>query len=232
MSDDRPIVIVSMTTIPQRNGTLGRTLASLKAQTYRPTEVRLYAPSLVDVSYIDDDTRVIRVSDLGPVTKAYALTDPKLPPDAIVVTVDDDIVYQPDWLAVLVAGAEAYQHCAVGMSGWTIAQLVRNGQYQFVRAPGACDVLEGWAGVAYRKKFFGGANGLGLFEPGHLLFPPPEAKYVDDVWISHLLDRRGIPRRVIHAPMATDVEKKPGLHHRPDFREMNRVAAGKLFGEP
>ena len=98
----------------------------------------------------------IEVADLGPVTKLSAVADPDLPDDAIIVTCDDDQIYRPEWLATLVDAAERDPGSALGLSGWNVAGFLRDparGRHVWMRAP-CRDVLEGFAGVAYRKSFF------------------------------------------------------------------------------
>lgn len=103
-------VIISMTSIKSRIGTLNWTLDSIYAQTLQPTEVRLYAePEVVEhdglISY--PSLRRIATEDRGPITKISAIGDPDLGDDDIIITIDDDIVYHPIWLETLVAGARA-----------------------------------------------------------------------------------------------------------------------------
>ena len=108
----------------------------------------------------------------------------------------------------------------VPFSGWDVDKfLAGTGRYRFKSAPSACDVLEGWSGAAYRRRFF---DGVDIFDV------PPVYKFVDDVWISSRLHRRGITRRLIATPTAFVSNPYPGgsgLHTRYDFIEMNRLAA-------
>lgn len=208
-------VIVSMTTIPRRNGLVDPTIASLKAQTLPPDEIRIYMPP--GCAPIRGATNIRRDHDAGPVMKISAVCDPEVPDNALIVTVDDDVVYKPDWLETLVNGAFQYPGEAVGMSAWNVSDFLarENGFYQFVQKPGLCDVLQGVAGVAYWKWYFDES----------ILTPPKEFRFVDDVWISSELHRRGIPRRFLRDPMLVSTDTTPGLHDRPDFVELNRRAS-------
>ena len=208
-------IIISMTSIPSRNGTLGPTLQSLLDQTRKADEIRLYLNDGCEGVSMPD-VRCYWGSDHGPVTKLSAALDASLPPDTIVVTADDDILYEPTWLGTLVAGAIAYPTDAVAMAGWNVGLFLQGGHaYQWKKAPATCDVIEGWAGVAYRRSFFG----------PDVIEPPAEFKWVDDVWISSYLHRRGITRRLVHTPLARSRSELPGLHNREDFVELNRRAA-------
>ena len=154
--DPMPRIIISLTTHPGRNGTLQPTIDSLLAQTRAPDEIRLYHGA--GCRDLPSGCRCIEVADIGPLTKLTAVTDPSLRPDDLVITVDDDQRYQETWLARLLELAAAFPDDAVGFSGWNADELLRGGSYVFHKKSGACDVLEGWAGAAYRPRFFGPAS--------------------------------------------------------------------------
>jgi hypothetical protein len=206
-------VIVCLTSIPARNGTLRTTLASLATQSRAPDEIRLYG----DANVAGDGHPVIRVRDRGPVTKLTAAGDHELAPDDVIVTCDDDVTYPVTWLEHLVAASELTPNAAIGFSGWNASDFLLNGErgYYIWANPGYCDVLEGFAGVAYRRGFF----------TDDVLEPPEAFRWVDDVWISSYLHKRSIPRRVIRGPHGRAQERLPGLHNRPDFLKLNRNAA-------
>lgn len=211
-----PPIVLSMTTVPARRGTLGPTLYSLKRQTLAH-DLRIYAGPCCDVP----QNLWVPYRDHGPVTKIAAVLDAVVPEDALVVTVDDDIIYEPTWLETLVAAAARHAG-AVGFSGWS-ADRFRAGEHEYRwHKPGeTCDVLEGWCGVAYRRAWF---------DPS-ILEPPEPFRLVDDVWISSYLARKGIERRVIGWPLAAPKQDPlPGLHDRVDFKAMNARAA--LLGFP
>lgn len=224
-----------MTSIPARNGTLHPTLLTLVNQTLMADQLRLYLidgcevpSSQIDVPW--DQLRfggltpqIYWTTDHGPLTKLSAAVDPAVPGDALIVTVDDDILYDSNWLETLVDASKAIPNEAIGFSGWNAWRFLNDpdgGQYVWATTYDACDVLEGWPGAAYRKRWFGAD-----------LFAMPEAfRYVDDVWISGYLHKRGVKRRVIRQPMAHPKPSAiPGLHDRSDFVELNRQAARLAF---
>ncbi len=208
-----------MTTVPSRNGTLGKTIASLRRQLVKADEIRLYlTPGCEPI----DGVRCLEVEDRGPVTKLSAVTDESLHPDTLVITVDDDVEYQPGWLRKLVLSAKRYPNDALGMSGWNARGFIAdpvNGTYAWAMRVGSCDVLEGCGGVAYRRRFF---------EPD-VMNPPAEFRFVDDVWISSYLARRKIKRRLVGLKMSHS-RSHDGLSYRSDFVELNRRAAILGFG--
>ena len=84
---------------------------------------------------------------------------------------------------------------AVGLSGWNAGDHVQRPTPAFQasdfvgqhlpahRLPAAVDVLEGYAGVLYRRHY------LELDQLARFSGAPPEAHYADDVWISGSLAR-------------------------------------------
>ena len=227
-----------MTSIPARRGTLGPTLDSLRAQTIKPDSIQLHA---VDAALDFDFSGWPELElhhlerDPGPVAKLSALNDRTLDDDDLVVTVDDDQIYEPRWLEMLVAGAKAHPDCAVGMAGWNANNFIEakrrgdpeGGFYNWAHAPGFCDVLEGFAGVAYRKRFFWIDS---FWNRASVLNPMPIFDRVDDVWIAYYLKNRGVKRALVHTKMC---HERPGalsgLHNHPEFVSWNRRAAMFAF---
>jgi hypothetical protein len=234
-------VVVCLTTLPSRlNSTLPAVLESLSAQTYRADEYRLYLcrGDLTLAPPWPRWVRVLVVPDLGPLTKLSAAVDPTLPPDTIIVTADDDVIYDRDWLETLVkhakdAGASATP-AAVGFCGWSARALVQLGRWAWDRGYGDTDVLEGWAGAAYRRKWFDPAGTTGALG---ILDPPVPYRWVDDVWISSWLARRGIRRKTITMGQVIPATPTPegqrsGLHRQPGWLELNREACRLGFRLP
>lgn len=213
-------VVVSSTTIPGREVSLAATLDSLRAQTRPPDEIRLHLdPFRPGYHYASNHYASIvhPARDRGPLTKLSAVLDPELADDTIIVTVDDDIVYEPTWLEQLLDAAALRPDEAIGMSGWNVRRMLASerGGFEFVRPPATCDVLEGWSGALYRRRFF----------DVDVMEAPDAFRCADDVWISSYLAARGIGRRVVCRPLAKEFDRTQlGLHNRPDFRELNRRA--------
>ena len=233
-------IILSMATIPSRIGTYGPTFASLETQSLKFD--KLFIAGVEEISahlFFDVDTHFAwdfePHEDRGPVNKLAVLYQPWLTDDDIIVTIDDDIIYQPKWLETLVEGARKHPNKAVGFCGWNAYDFIDardcqregGGWYVWPPNPGPCDVLEGWSGIAYRRSFF-------YFDPligPSVMLPPAEFRFVDDVWIAYHLHRRGIARQLIGHPMSKERDGAlPGLHHRPDFVDLNRQAALIAFG--
>ena len=103
-------LIVSLTSYPPRFAVLAKTLRSLLDQQVKPDRLVLWiahedvAHLPVDVLSLEAHGLEIRsCEDLGPFKKLVpALVDH---PAATIVTADDDLYYQPNWLEALVEGA-------------------------------------------------------------------------------------------------------------------------------
>jgi hypothetical protein len=210
--------IISLTTIPSRLATLEPTIDSLLCQGVKADEIRLHVTPSCEGKTIKLPITCVHVAkDWGPVTKLYAATDSRFAPDDLIITVDDDIYYKPNWLATILEAANRWPDNAIGFSGWNVGGFLEGtGSYQFASAPCFVDVVEGWSGAAYRKRFFDGVD---------ILNSPPAFQFVDDVWISSRLHKHGIKRRLVAFPMEKPIDSNaPGLHKRLDFVELNRHA--------
>lgn len=219
-------VIISLTTIPKRGKLLAQAINSIRRQSAVAMidSLRINVPPGCSLEEPIESSSVPPINftwldrDYGPVTKLYAINLGELEPDDLVITIDDDIMYKPTWLMTIMEAAAKHPNDALGFSGWNVGGfLAGSGAYDFVTPPGVCDVLEGWAGAAYRHRFFDGVD---------MMNSPDAFKFVDDVWISSVLNKRGVVRRLIGFPQAMPIDSKaPGLHTRRDFVEMNRNAA-------
>ena len=216
-------VILSGTTYAGRNGTVQPTIDSLLAQTYRPDDIRLYCQPGCEDLPVGDGLSRIPCPNYGAVSKLTAVLDARLEPETIIVTYDDDTIYPPGWLATLVADAEAHPRCAVGHSGWRIDRIMAQPHgWVVAEPPGRVDVLEGYAGIAYRRWFFG-ADALDL---------RPQMRRSDDVSTCAYLHRHGIACIRTRDPVVviTPEAHATGLHSLPDFKVTTRSAVRLGFG--
>ena len=245
-------IVVSVTTIPSRERLLKKCLESLAAQRFQPDEILLCLPTLSKrekvpystPSWLGDFPRV-RVAtceeDWGPGTKLLGALRAVEDPETIVITVDDDISYEPHLIEKLVRHSLDDPDAAVGFRGWNAESLIREHNYDFVyeewerrRAyPARVNILEGYGGVAYRRRFFDAT----IFDYSGA---PEAAFYVDDVWISGHLAMRRIPR-VVHRycvgkivdadawqklwPPSERAPEAAGVSRAPEARDRNRTTA-------
>jgi hypothetical protein len=205
-------IVVSLTTIPSRVHHLQEIVTCLKKQTLQVNRIyinlpiwserenRPYpTPSLND----DSQVKVIRCADHGPITKLYPILDEELDPETLIITVDDDIDYIPERIALLVKWAKNYPDSAIGGSGFIIGNWWNFfGTICQPKNSMRVDVLEGYSGCAYRRKFF--KNDIIDYTGA-----PTEAFYHDDVWISGYLAARNIPR-IVHPSNEKNKEGNSG----------------------
>lgn len=247
-------VIVSMTTIPSRWELLQKALDSIGKQRLMPDRILVCVPEVsrregtpyVIPEWLADaravGIEVIRTpQDYGPATKLVGCFPEVSDPDTIIVNVDDDSEYDSHLIEKLVDRALRYPKAAIGFSGINVGRLMRDGEYDLVyeqfgrrpQDPTPTNVIEAYAGVAYRRGFFGDdihdREGF-----------PPEAFFVDDFWFAGYLARKEIPKLVFHWSDLTLTreevwfrlwvqhglgnESNP-LHLLPGFKNKNRVVA-------
>jgi len=193
-------IVISLTTIPSRVLHLKGFLSLLQQQTFQPDRIYINLPKWSkreNCAYPEpdieetDQVRIIRCEDYGPITKLYPILSEELDPETIIITLDDDIEYIPDRIQQLVQMTREYPNAAIGGSGFILGELWNF--FGTVRTPKTAtlvDVLEGYSGCAYRRKFF--QDDLLNYDQA-----PKEAFYHDDVWISGHLARQNIPR-IVH----------------------------------
>jgi hypothetical protein len=160
-------IVVSMTTIPSRMGKMKPMIDSIRNQTRKPDWFVLWLPEKCEKEgtgytipdWLREDTRptVMACSrDWGPVTKIIPLLSMAWAPDTLLVTVDDDVVYDSHLIEELEKASESgkFPDSALGFVGVRIPK----GQYihaEFVKkweSDGmTVDLIGGYRGVAYRR---------------------------------------------------------------------------------
>jgi hypothetical protein len=209
-SDD-PRVIVSLSTVPDRIENLRPTIRSLLKQTRPPDEIVLAIPEFsvrerrpyIMPKYISRLPRV-RVlycgKDWGPATKFIAAIRAELAEgrkNTLIMVVDDDRLYPRDALETYLYYSEQLPHAALCFRGaampstldWDDAKMI---YAKDVREPEPVAVITGCGSYIVRPRFFDRS----LWDYSGA---PAVAFYIDDIWISAWLSRRGVKRYVIPA---------------------------------
>jgi len=165
------MTIISLTSIPPRFDGLGPVLESLLAQgadavvLALPQRFRRFDGVFAPPAVPRGVEVIVAEEDFGPACKL--LPAQTAFGDETIVICDDDCLYQPGWLAALVADHNGRN--AVAGSVFEVARLKRQGGV----------VAQGFAGV--------------LLPPGLCFAPPPEpCLYADDLWFSALLTQNGV----------------------------------------
>lgn len=215
-------VIVSLSTLPGRIANLRPTLHCLLGQTRPPDEIVLALP---DFSVREKagyaippwmaELRGVRIlhsaRDWGPATKFIPVIQEEIEagrPDTLIVMVDDDRIYPADMIATylhysaqLPAAALCFRGAAMPRSfDWRDAKMIHGDR---LRAPQAVAVITGCGSYLVKPKFFD--RSLWDYSAA-----PTAAFYMDDIWISGCLGRRGAKKYVV-----------------PTSRRMRSVAAQK-----
>ena len=209
-SDD-PRVIVSLSTVPDRIENLRPTIRSLLKQTRPPDEIVLAIPEFsvrerrpyIVPNYISrlPRVRVLRCrEDWGPATKFIAAVQAELAEareNSLIMVVDDDRLYPRDALETYLYYSEQLPNAALCFRGaampstldWDDAKMIYG---RDLREPCPVAVITGCGSYLVRPRFFDRS----LWDYSGA---PSVAFYIDDIWISAWLSRRGVKRYVIPA---------------------------------
>jgi hypothetical protein len=204
-------VIASLSTVPDRIGNLGPTIRSLLKQTRPPDEIVLAIPEFsvreqrpyVVPKYVSRLPRV-RVlhcaEDWGPATKFIGAIRDELTAgreNTLIMVVDDDRIYPSDALETYLFYSEQLSNAALCFRGaampstldWDDAKMI---YAEHLREPRPVAVITGCGSYLVRPRYFDQS----LWDYSKA---PSVAFYIDDIWISAWLSRRGVKRYVIPA---------------------------------
>ena len=204
-------VIASFTTLPDRIGNLEPTIRSLLDQTRPPDEIVLAIPQFsvrqkteyVLPAYLEKfpQVRILRCEkDWGPATKFIPTIQAERAANrerTLIVVVDDDRVYPKDALELFLHYHKQLPDAALCFRGaliprnlvWFLPKIFRASQIRETKRVG---VITGTAGYLIQPRFFDST----LWDYSSA---PASAFYVDDIWISGCLSRRGIEKYVVPA---------------------------------
>jgi hypothetical protein len=206
----QPRVVVSLTTIPSRLTRLRPALNSLLTQDYPPSAIYLAVPRQSErerkpyqmPGWLAEHPAVTVIDcerDWGPASKLLpTLLAERERPDTLVIAVDDDNVYPREMVATFVKFSQRLPDAALCFRGHVVAGRWKESPAVFgtrVSAPTRMDIITGCGGTLVKPRFFDDA----VFDYSGA---PPSAFFVDDVWISGHLARRGVPRYLIPSPAA------------------------------
>ena len=204
-------VIASLSTLPDRIANLEPTIRSLLKQTRPPDEIVLAIPEFsmreqrpyVVPKYIARLPRV-RVlhcaEDWGPATKFIGAIQDELAAgreNSLIMVVDDDRLYPRDALETYLYYSEQLPNAALCFRGaampstldWDDAKMI---YAKDLREPRPVAVITGCGSYLVRARFFDRS----LWDYSGA---PSVAFYIDDIWISAWLSRRGVKRYVVPA---------------------------------
>src|SRR5947208_16455138 len=208
---DNRRIIASLSTVPDRINNLRPTIRSLLKQTRPPDEIVLAIPEFslreqrryVVPKYISrlPRVRVLRCrEDWGPATKFIAAIQDELAAgreNTLIMVVDDDRLYPRDALETYLFYSEQLPNAALCFRGaampstldWDDAKMIHA---KDLREPRPVAVITGCGSYLIQPRFF--AESLWDYSGA-----PSVAFYIDDIWISAWLSRRGVKRYVVPA---------------------------------
>lgn len=204
-------VIASLSTLPDRIENLEPTLRCLLEQTRMPDEIVVAVPPFsnrqqkeyVIPGYLEKipRVRILRCQqDWGPATKFIPVIREELAAgrgNTLIMTVDDDRTYPRDALETYLHYHAQLPDAALCFRGaliphslvWFWPKIIRANQ---IREPKTVAVITGTASYLVQPRFFDSA----LWD---YTDAPKSAFYMDDIWISGCLDRRGVKKYVVPA---------------------------------
>lgn len=160
--------------------------------------------------------------DYGPSMKLLPVLEYEREPESIIITIDDDHVYNEEFLETILKYSKQYPDCAVGFDGWNVRSLIEKNKFEFfyenLDEPVSADVLAGFRGVLYKKKFF--TDDIFDYEGF-----PKIAFMQDDVWISAHLAKNNIKRLILPGFHSKEILMPHGLHRRLTFKRICRRMA-------
>lgn len=203
-------VIVTLSTTPYRINDMEATIQSILQQYRKPDQIYLSVPYIFkrdNIAYVLPDwlnnypeIKILRTEDYGPATKLLgALAQGELPPNAILITIDDDAIYPENFVLELAYHAHKNPNAAVGILGANpiydadgLIDLNSELGIKKISAENAkVSILQGYTGVAYRPKFFNE-------QVFYIVDAPQECIKSDDIYLSFFLARNNIDRIVLH----------------------------------
>ena len=227
-------ITVSLTTIDSRLPHLHRVIESLHQQEVPPKEIRLYIscePYLLDKGISPDDPhlkelqkfpllKVKWVDNTGPYRKIVPLLQEHfshhVATDELFVTVDDDTLYPPEFLRVLLETHQAHD-CVVAFRGRAMvleaAEIASYPSWGIgLDYPSMSNLPTGKDGVLYSTRFF--TREFVRLDDAIALAPT-----ADDLWIKWQCGLNGVPAIVLNPIACTsDYKGFPVVDYSKEYR--------------
>ena len=168
-------VVISLTTLPHRYPVLLETLRSLQAQTVQVAAIYLGLPQTcarTNATYpplpreIEQLVTIVPLEvDHGPICKLLAALEVEHTATTHIITVDDDVIYAPNFVEALLLEAQRYPAIVIASSGFRIGggfpfySSYSNCQgawnrwtsFNFEAEVASVDVVAGFSGVLYPR---------------------------------------------------------------------------------
>jgi hypothetical protein len=211
--ENNPLVIISLSTTPTRlheirdGWGVKPVLERLLNMSYRNYEIHFNIPFinhktneeyvlpnwLIELSYVSPKLKIFRCHDFGSITKIVPTLKRVEDPNAIIITVDDDLIYIDGFIEYHLKKMKQYPNTALGFAGLTAI----NGTCHHcttMNVDTRVKILEGYKTVSYLRKFF--ENDFFTDFVGK--------SWSDDIIISAYLGKQNIPKIVMNYDMDDD----------------------------
>jgi len=226
-------IIVSLTSIPSRLNNIEPTIKSIVNQTLQPTVVYLNLPHFClkekreynIPNFINKyPIKILKSADFGPVTKLIPTLLQTNDPETLIITIDDDNIYPNNLIELLVNKSKEYPNDVIGSSGiqighfpfYTIFRANQSKDNIYWFSPNISnngeivDIICGYPGVLYKRKFFGNNNDIKKFID--FSTSTRDLFLNDDISISAFLNSKNIKLRIFNLPEIKDsINKTNGL---------------------
>lgn len=239
-------VIVALSTLPDRIDRLGPTLKALLRQTRPPDEIVLAVPKFsvrqkqnyTVPEYLLRTPRLRLLNcetDWGPATKFIAVVGDELDAgrdETLIIVVDDDRIYPRNSIELYLHYHMQLPNAALCFRGGPMPRSLdwRHCRIEYgvnLRVPKQTAVITGCGSYLIQPRFFDSS----LWDYSNA---PKGAFYMDDMWISGWLERRGIEKYIIPASamMRTSLRQlgTMTLHDVPGGRKYNNNETIAFFG--
>lgn len=217
-----PRVVVTFTTLPDRQEKLLESINSITAQTLQPDAIYLTVPKVckrLNKPYLAMNEEIIEKcliveidDDYGPITKIYGALISESDPETIIISCDDDTLYERNFIETIVKYGNLYPEACVSGTGAIISRGVhligiRTSLKNFLWvnslisfevdkiAGRNVDLIFGVSGVLYRRKFFPTKSNL-LEELFKISLENDSLFCNDDVVISAYLSKVNVVKKV------------------------------------
>src|ERR1700731_2131663 len=240
-------VIAAFSTLPDRIVNLEPTIRCLLNQTRPPDDIVIAVPhfsrrqqlNYIIPKYLEELPRVRLLhceTDWGPATKFIAVVREELATgrdDSLIMIVDDDRVYPADALETYLFYHQQLPQAALCFRGapmpsdlkWRKPKITRGDR---IREPRRVAVVTGCGSYFIQPRFFDEQ----LWDYSNA---PDGAFYMDDIWISGCLDRRGGEKYIVPTSrmMRTVYRQRwtMTLHDVPNGRRHNNNEAIEFFSD-
>lgn len=196
LKEEFPLVIVTLTTSPKRISKIKVVIDSIMKQTILPNKIVLNLPhvfkrdgstynKIPDFITNNELIEINRCEDIGPATKIVPTALLYNEPNTVLISVDDDIIYNGDVIENLLQCSYEHPECTITGITDKYTHFEFNNKLNKYTFYGA-DVM-GFSGVLYKSKFFDG------FDQSTLLKLPKFCYASDDLTLANFLFKNDIP---------------------------------------